>query len=74
MSPDENYEFRANYYVQRDYEDEVLRIAEGIAFEETGQEFHDLCQQDAERIWKKAEVWYANMLADLAEQEREDCE
>lgn len=74
MTPEENYEFRAHHHEQAEYEDEVLRVAQGIAFEETGQDFHDLCQQDAQRIWIKAEIAFANMLADLAELEREDCE
>jgi len=74
MTPDEQMEQRANYYKIIAGEDAILREAGYIAWEEFGREFYELGQQDAERIWAKAEIAYANYLADIAEQERENCE
>lgn len=55
-----------------DYEDHVMGWAELIAWEETMHEFYELDQERAARIWKKAEIAYADWAADMAEQEREE--
>ena len=55
----------------RDFEKEMMRYCDQIAFSETGHEFYELGKEQQERIFKQAEIEYHNWVSDMAEQMRE---
>ena len=57
-----------------DYKYEIQKIAEEIAYREHDCEFYELSEELKDKIWRRAEVEFAEHLQDYADNLREEME